>query len=126
MSHWSRSPQSTGVAGLRQPRTTAPSCRHKPDCLCSIEGGLNRLSKVLALELAPTVRVNVLCPGAVDTPMLRNAFSDAAIAEMSARYPLGRLGTPKEAANAVLFLTSDEFSFITGAALTVDAGRTFY
>jgi NAD(P)-dependent dehydrogenase (short-subunit alcohol dehydrogenase family) len=90
------------------------------------KAGLIALSKVLALELAPTIRVNVVCPGAVDTPMLRNVFPEAAIAEMSARYPLGRLGTPEEAANAVLFLTSDESSFITGATLTVDGGRTFY
>lgn len=58
--------------------------------------------------------------------MLRNTFADAAIARMSARYALGRIATPDEAANAVLFLSSDESSFITGATLTVDGGRSFY
>ena len=90
------------------------------------KAGLIALSKVLALELAPAIRVNVVCPGAVDSAMLRHTFSADAIAKMGSRYPLGRIATAEEAANAVLFLTSDESSFITGATLTVDGGRTFH
>lgn len=90
------------------------------------KAGLIAFSKVLALELAPAIRVNVVCPGAVDSAMLRNTFSAEAIAGMASRYPLGRIATAEEAANAVLFLTSDESSFITGATLTVDGGRTFH
>lgn len=90
------------------------------------KAGLIALSKVLALELAPTIRVNVVCPGAVDSAMLRSTFSADAIAKMGSRYPLGRIATAEEASNAVLFLTSDESSFITGATLTVDGGRTFH
>ena len=91
------------------------------------KAGLIALSKVLAVELAPAIRVNVVCPGAVDTPMLRTTFpDDDAIARISARYALQRMATADEVANAVLFLLSDESSFITGATLTVDGGRTFY
>lgn len=91
------------------------------------KAGLIALSKVLAVELAPSIRVNVVCPGAVDTPMLRTTFpDDEAIARISSRYALKRMATPEEAANAVLFLLSSESSFVTGATLTVDGGRTYY
>jgi NAD(P)-dependent dehydrogenase (short-subunit alcohol dehydrogenase family) len=91
------------------------------------KAGLIALSKVLAVELAPTIRVNVVCPGAVDTPMLRTTFpDDAAIARITARYLLQRMATADEAASAVLFLSCDASSFITGATLTVDGGRTFH
>lgn len=91
------------------------------------KAGLIAFSKVLAVEMAPAIRVNVVCPGAVDTPMLRTTFpEDDAIARISARYPLQRMAMPEEAANVVLFLSSDESSYVTGATYTVDGGRTFY
>lgn len=90
------------------------------------KAGLIALTKALALELAPSIRVNVVCPGAVDSAMLRDTFSSEAIARMASRYPLGRIATVEEAASAALFLTSDESSFITGATLTVDGGRTLH
>lgn len=91
------------------------------------KAGLIALSKVLAVELAPAIRVNVVCPGAVDTPMLRTTFpDDSAIARISARYLLQRMATADEAASAVLFLSCNESSYITGATLTVDGGRTFH
>ena len=82
------------------------------------------LTKSAAGELAPYgIRVNVIYPGAVDTPMLRlNSESlNAMLIEMT---PLKRLGTPEEIANATLFLASDDASFITGAELAVDGGCT--
>jgi len=70
------------------------------------------------------IRVNALCPGPVNTPLLKELF--AKDAERAARrlvhVPMGRFGEPEEMANAVLFLASDEASFITAAELTVDGG----
>ena len=82
------------------------------------------LTKSAAGELAPYgIRVNVIFPGAVDTPMLRlnSEPFNAMLIEMT---PLKRLGTPEEIAKATLFLASDDASFITGAELAVDGGGT--
>jgi NAD(P)-dependent dehydrogenase (short-subunit alcohol dehydrogenase family) len=93
------------------------------------KGGVIAMSKALAMELAPSVRVNVVCPGAVETPMtegfLRNAAGevDPAIAN---RYALRRPASAEEIAAAILFLTSAESSFVTGVTLPVDGGRTFH
>jgi NAD(P)-dependent dehydrogenase (short-subunit alcohol dehydrogenase family) len=63
----------------------------------------------------------------VDTPMLRDTFPDPAdIARISARSPLQRMATADEAANVVLFLSSNESSYVTGATFTVDGGRALY
>jgi NAD(P)-dependent dehydrogenase (short-subunit alcohol dehydrogenase family) len=87
------------------------------------------MSKAMALELAPTIRVNVVCPGLVETAMtegfLRNAAGEVT-PDLAARYALKRPATPEEIAAAILFLTSDEASFVTGIALPVDGGRTFH
>jgi NAD(P)-dependent dehydrogenase (short-subunit alcohol dehydrogenase family) len=93
------------------------------------KGGVIAMSKALAMELAPSVRVNVVCPGAVETPMtqgfLRNAAGEVEPA-LANRYALRRPATPDEIAAAILFLTSAESSFVTGIALPVDGGRTFH
>jgi NAD(P)-dependent dehydrogenase (short-subunit alcohol dehydrogenase family) len=93
------------------------------------KGGVIAMSKAMAAELAPAIRVNVVCPGMVETPMtdgfLRNAAGEVA-PELAARYALKRPATPGEIATAILFLTSDDASFVTGIALPVDGGRTFH
>ncbi len=93
------------------------------------KGGVIAMTKALAMELAPTVRVNVVCPGAVETPMtqgfLRNAAGEVDPA-LAARYALRRPATADELAAAILFLTSAESSFVTGVTLPVDGGRTFH
>lgn len=93
------------------------------------KGGVIAMTKALAMELAPNVRVNVVCPGAVDTPMtqsfLRNANGDVD-PSLANRYALRRPATPEEIAAGILFLTSAESSFVTGIALPVDGGRTFH
>jgi NAD(P)-dependent dehydrogenase (short-subunit alcohol dehydrogenase family) len=93
------------------------------------KGGVIAMSKALAMELAPTIRVNVVCPGAVETPMtqgfLRNAAGEVDPA-LAARYALRRPASAEEIAAAILFLTSAESSFVTGVVLPVDGGRTFH
>ena len=67
---------------------------------------------------------NCVCPGPIATPGLQRVFSDQNAREITGIVPLGRLGTPEEVASAVLYLASDEASFITGQALSVDGGAT--
>jgi meso-butanediol dehydrogenase / (S,S)-butanediol dehydrogenase / diacetyl reductase len=97
---------------------------------CASKGAVVMLAKALALDYATRgVRVNALCPGIIDTPMLREFADsrpdpDAAWRSYEAAQPIGRLGTPEECADAALWLVSDEASFITGVALPVDGGFT--
>lgn len=102
------------------------------------KGGVRLLSKAAALECAEAgynIRVNSVHPGYIDTPMVRNVIEQGVggplklsgneIAQMLIMlHPLGRLGVPDEIANTVLFLASDEASFITGAEFVVDGGYT--
>lgn len=97
---------------------------------CASKGAAVLLAKALALDYAQDdIRVNALCPGVIDTPMLRR-FADAmpdpeaAWREYEQEQPIGRLGTPEECAEAALWLVSDHASFITGVALPVDGGFT--
>jgi NAD(P)-dependent dehydrogenase (short-subunit alcohol dehydrogenase family) len=89
------------------------------------KGGVLSMSRELGVQFARQgVRVNALCPGPVNTPLLQELF--AADAERAARrlvhVPMGRFGEPEEMANAVLFLASDESSFITASTFLVDGG----
>ena len=86
------------------------------------KGGVINLTRTLALEYASdNIRVNAVSPGYINTPLVQ-ALADDQKAEFIARQPLGRLGNPREVAQAVLFLASDEASFITGTNLFVDGG----
>ncbi len=93
------------------------------------KGGVIAMTKAAAMELAPAIRVNSVCPGAVETAMtagqIRTAAGDPNPA-IASRYALNRHAQPEELAAAILFLTSDESSFMTGIALPVDGGRTFH
>jgi 3-oxoacyl-[acyl-carrier protein] reductase len=86
------------------------------------------LTRSLAIELAPdNIRVNAVCPGPGDTPMLATFVGGESEADRQAflsTIPLGRLCTPADIAEAMVFLASDEAGFITGAVLEVDGGRT--
>jgi NAD(P)-dependent dehydrogenase (short-subunit alcohol dehydrogenase family) len=91
------------------------------------KGAVLSMSRELAVQFAREgVRVNALCPGPVETPLLLAIFGDdpAAFARRQVHWPTGRLGKPREIVNAALFLASDESSFVNGAAFVVDGGLT--
>ncbi len=91
------------------------------------KGAVLQFTRAMALDHAREgIRVNAICPGPVDTPLLRDVRDDAeeelkAIAEAT---PMGRVGTPDEIAGAITFLASDDATFITGSALFADGGIT--
>jgi NAD(P)-dependent dehydrogenase (short-subunit alcohol dehydrogenase family) len=94
------------------------------------KAGLISLGKVMALELAPNIRVNTIAPGAIDTPFIRSGLNNEQAAtiltDAASRHALNRVGAPEDVADAVLFLTGSQSTFITGATLSVDGGRIFY
>ena len=85
-----------------------------------------QLTRNMAVDLArDNIRVNCLCPGFVETDLTKSLTDDPPTLEMlESRHPIGRLGRPEEVAYAALYLASDEASYVTGAALTVDGGYT--
>ncbi|MHB9881309.1 SDR family NAD(P)-dependent oxidoreductase [Pacificimonas sp. ICDLI1SI03] len=92
------------------------------------KAGAMAFTKALAAELAPSVRCNVLCPGIVDTPMVSGLLGDgpADNAPFVQQYAMKRVARPEEMAEAILFLSSEASSYITGAALAADGGRTLH
>jgi NAD(P)-dependent dehydrogenase (short-subunit alcohol dehydrogenase family) len=89
------------------------------------KGAIAGLTKVLALELAPVgVTVNAVAPGAVETPLNVNAYTPEVRRTYEQRIPLGRIGSPGEIADVVLFLASDASRYLTGQELIVDGGLT--
>jgi NAD(P)-dependent dehydrogenase (short-subunit alcohol dehydrogenase family) len=97
---------------------------------CAAKGGMVLLTKAMAIDHGRQgIRVNCICPGDVDTPMLpddarQRGIDWATYQAGAANRPLGRIGTAEEIAKAALFLASDDSSFMTGAALVVDGGGT--
>lgn len=94
------------------------------------KGALDTLMRTLALELAPDgVRVNAVAPASIDTPLLQASFArskdpEAARRANVERHPLGRLGTAQDVAQALVFLASDQASWITGVTLPIDGGAS--
>lgn len=96
---------------------------------CASKGAVVNLTRSMAMELAPDVRVNALCPGVIETDMTRTGFAvngdqDEGIRRQHDAYPLKRIGLLEEAAAATLFLASHEAGFINGAALPMEGGAT--
>jgi len=96
---------------------------------CASKGGVVNMTRAMALEVAPDVRVNVVCPGYVDTDMIRpkieRSEDPAAVEQSMIDYaPLKRIATPAEIAQSVLYLASFEARFVTGTTLAIDGGST--
>ncbi|QYJ16595.1 Dihydroanticapsin 7-dehydrogenase [Rubrobacter xylanophilus DSM 9941] len=96
------------------------------DAYTAAKGGVVALSRVLAVEWGPRgIRVNCICPGGVDTPMIAPVISDERVMQsMKQNTPLGRLARPEEIASVALFLASEEASYLNGAIIPVDGGWT--
>tara|TARA_R110001592_G_scaffold2215_4_gene13454 strand:+ start:113 stop:865 length:753 start_codon:yes stop_codon:yes gene_type:complete len=94
---------------------------------CASKAGSLALMRQMAVEYAPQIRVNAICPGPVDTPLLwesAKAFKDPtkAVESAASKTLLNRLGEPNDIANLALFLVSNDASWITGSAMTIDGG----
>jgi NAD(P)-dependent dehydrogenase (short-subunit alcohol dehydrogenase family) len=96
---------------------------------CASKGALAQMTRAMALDHARDgIRVNAVCPGDTDTPMQDSAFADgdrvAGLAKVGATIPIGRVATPLEVAKVVVFVASDDASYITGGMIPVDGGTT--
>jgi len=97
-----------------------PSLTH----YCASKGGIVGMTEAMAIELAPfNIRVNVISPGAIETPMVDPLKTDRKTIEaLLARIPMKRMGKPEEVSNLVLFLASESSSYMTGANVVIDGG----
>ncbi|TET16892.1 MAG: SDR family oxidoreductase [Dehalococcoidia bacterium] len=87
------------------------------------KGGVMALTEALALELTPQgINVNAICPGAIDTDMVKVLKESGQLEQLLLRIPKGRLGQPEDIANLAVFLASDESDYISGAAIVIDGG----
>jgi NAD(P)-dependent dehydrogenase (short-subunit alcohol dehydrogenase family) len=97
---------------------------------CAAKGGVINLTRAMAIDHASqNIRVNCVCPGSVDTPLLENEMNDLGgvetqLPKFASRHPMNRIATPEEIARAVAYLASNDASFVTGVALPVDGGRS--
>ena len=87
------------------------------------KAGVIELTRSMALELAPTVRVNAVCPGFILTPMQEAEYTPEMQESFASRVPLGRLGRAEEVAALFAFLASDDAAFLTGQAFVIDGGE---
>jgi len=99
---------------------------------CAAKGAVVSLTRSMAIDLAPRgIRVNVICPGTVFTPLMEPMLTARGGGDMAkglaltvAKYPIGRLGTPEEIARVALFLACDDAAFVTGSTFAADGGMT--
>jgi len=87
------------------------------------KAGVIELTRSMALELAPTVRVNAVCPGFILTPMQEAEYTPEMRRAFEAKVPLGKLGRPEDVAAIFAFLASDDAGFITGQCFVIDGGE---
>ncbi len=96
---------------------------------CASKGAVHQITRAMALDhVKDGIRINAICPGEVDTPMLRSErtspITDEDLQKLADTVPMGRLADPAEIAKVVVFLASDAASYVTGSMMTVDAGFT--
>ena len=116
---WLKRSSCATIVNIASAQGLLPNSPHYTAYAASKAGVIN-LSRALAAELAPEIRVNSVCPGMVDTPM-----ADGVRANTSS-YALNRLAHPVEIAKTILFLSSPDSSYVTGVTLAADGGRTFH
>jgi len=90
----------------------------------SSKAGVILLAKSLALEFAPWLRVNAICPGYVLTPMQKAEYTSEMLEEVNSKIPLNRHAEPEEVASLFAFLSSSEAAYINGQAIAIDGGET--
>lgn len=116
---WLRKADYATIANVASGQGLLPNGPHASPYHAS-KGGLINLTRSMASELAPKIRVNSVCPGMVDTAMTHGRTGKGE------QYALKRIGSTLEIAQALLFVTGKESAFITGVAIPVDGGRTFH
>ncbi|ELZ47433.1 short-chain dehydrogenase/reductase SDR [Halorubrum californiense DSM 19288] len=89
----------------------------------AVKAGINGMTRSLAVDFGPRVRVNTVVPGWVEIERTREELPEGRLEEVESIHPTGRIGTPADVAGAVSFLASEDAAFVTGAALLVDGGR---
>ncbi|TKX76009.1 SDR family oxidoreductase [Halorubrum sp. GN11_10-6_MGM] len=89
----------------------------------AVKAGINGMTRSLAVDFGPRVRVNTVVPGWVEVERTREELPEGRLEEVESIHPTGRIGTPADVAGAVSFLASEDAAFVTGAALLVDGGR---
>jgi 3-oxoacyl-[acyl-carrier protein] reductase len=114
-------PRGGTILNMSWDHVTAGMAGENPELFSAVKGGVLAYSKSLARGLAPRVRVNVLCPGWIETAFAREADSDfrRSVADST---PLGRWGRPEDVAAAALWLASPGAAFITGQAISINGG----
>lgn len=90
----------------------------------AVKAGINGMTRAMALDLGPTVRVNTVTPGWVEVDRTREELPAGRVEEVESIHPVGRIGVPADVAGAVSFLASDDALFVTGTSLLVDGGRS--
>jgi NAD(P)-dependent dehydrogenase (short-subunit alcohol dehydrogenase family) len=114
---------SAGGAMVNMGSTNALAGYHYYADYNASKAGVVALTRSMALEWAPTIRVNAVCPGFILTPMQQAEYSPAMQRAFSDKLPLRRLGRPEDVAALFAFLASDEAAFITGQAFVIDGGE---